>query len=123
MLAINFVQQIDEDLKVEFQLITSRGFRTISVNRAVNVLGKEHSRALFDHSGVFKGLTKSRCFNIFFEIQSATNGTILDVLSCLGTSNTPIYTLISSISVRKIFFGCARDYKKGRGQKSMLSSK
>ena len=41
------------------------------MNRAVNVLGKEHSRALLgafimtgcDHIGVIKGLTKSRCFN------------------------------------------------------------
>ena len=94
VLAVNFVQQIDEDVKVEFQLITSRGSRTISVKRAVNVLGKEHSRALLGafimtgcaHIGVFKGLTKSRCFNVFLEIESATYGTILDALSCLGTS-------------------------------------
>ena len=46
MLAVNFVQQIDEDVTVEFQLVNSRGSRTISMDRAVNVLGKEHSRAL-----------------------------------------------------------------------------
>ena len=34
VLAINVVQQTDEDVKVEFQLITSRGPRKISVNRA-----------------------------------------------------------------------------------------
>ena len=36
VLAIIFVQQIDEDVEVEFQPIT----RTISVNRAANLLGK-----------------------------------------------------------------------------------
>ena len=31
-----------------------------------------------DHIGVFKGLTKSRCFNVYLEIESVTNGTVLD---------------------------------------------
>ena len=42
ILAIDYIQQMTEDVKIDFQLITSKGSRQISVNSVVSVLGKDH---------------------------------------------------------------------------------
>ena len=48
VLAINFVQQIDEGVKVEFQLITSGCSRTISVNRWIKTFQNTFWRLYHD---------------------------------------------------------------------------
>ena len=92
VLSVDYLVNSPYPVEIEFELITSRGCRTLSVNTIVEELGEEKSKALLgsfvmtgcDHIGSINGITKQRSFNTYMQLTG--HSWSVRALSRLGNS-------------------------------------